>query len=335
MSALPEVMQFFGYPDLAGFDKENRELIYAMCDAGWTGRITSKRHWLGKAPDGKTQITVPSKNGNNRGLKNASSTFMRWVREHMPPEERDLFDKAKTETDPLIKGTLTESLVRKQGTRVAQEKDERIHKAIVDLIETEKIVIEPLIRPYLARKHSGKDGGTRYESQTTLERVWPDGQTDYQCAFPGCTWQSPSPKSVAMHYGQEHTRKGESEGAGEGPHHIDPEYTEPLTSRDYRPTQRLVDALADWIDTTDLTALTPQDLAVLFLTWAHERPDIEHVERPLIPLTDKQILDKVRMLVGQPDQSMELEALKTDLRILEDEVRRLREERTALRELLA
>jgi hypothetical protein len=260
---------------------------------------------------------------------------MRWMREHMPPEERDLFDKAKAERDPLIKDTLTESLVRKQGTRVMQEKDERIHKAIVDLIETEKIVIEPLIRPWLARKHAGKDGGTRYESQTTLERIWPDGKTDYQCAFPDCGWQSPSPRSVAMHYGQQHTRKGESEPAGVGPHHADPEYTEPVTSRDYRPTQRLVEALMRVIDTDEFAGMDASEQAALILSWFHDRPDIEHVERPLIPLTDKQILDKVRMLVGQPDQSEEIGVLKAQVLHLENEVSRLLEERSALRELLA
>jgi hypothetical protein len=316
-----------GYPDLPGFDKENRELVYAMHDAGWTGRRTSKGHFLAKAPDGSTQITVQAKNGNNRGLRNAKSTFLRWVREHMTPEENDLFDKAKEETDPLVKDVLAESLVRKQSTRVMQERDERIHTEIREAIKKGSIVIEPLVRPWLARKHAGKDGGTRYESQTTLERVWPDGRTDYQCAFPGCTWQSPSPRSVAMHYGQQHTRKGESEPAGVGPHHPDPQYTEPVSSRDYRPTQRLVDALADFIDTTDLSKVTPEELAVMFLTWAHERPDIEHEPRPLVPLTDKQTLDRIRMLVGMPDpdQTDKIESLTGEL----IEARRQRDEANA------
>lgn len=333
MSAVPALpLGFYGYPDLPGFDKENRELIYAMCDAGWNGRITSKNHWLGKAPDGKTTITVPSKQGNNRGLKNAHATFMRWVRAQMSPELVELWDKAKDEDDPMVRDTIAESVVKKHAVEIMQARDERIHKAIVDLIETEKIIVEPLIRPYLARKHSGKDGGTRYESETTLERVWPNGLTDYSCAFSGCGYESDKPRSVAMHYGQQHTRKGESEPAGEGAHVIDPDYTEPLTSR-YRPTERLLNTLAEFLGEHSWDNV--DDLALLFLTWANERPDLDHEPRPLVPLTDRQILDKVRMLVGQPDQSAEIDALRTEITTLEAEVTRLREERTALRELLS
>jgi hypothetical protein len=109
-----------------------------------------------------------------------------------------------------------------------------------------------------------------------------------------------------MHYGQEHTRKGETEPAGEGAHVIDLDYTEPLSSR-YRPTERLLNTLAEFLaehawDNVD-------DLALLFLTWANERPDLDHEPRPLVPLTDKQMLDKIRMIVGQPDQTETIERL--------------------------
>jgi hypothetical protein len=94
-----------------------------------------------------------------------------------------------------------------------------------------------------------------------------------------------------------------------------------------------VDALAEFL--TEHSWDNTDELAMLMLTWAHDRPDIEHESRPLVPLTDKQILDKVRMLVGQPDQTEEIDALKAEIAILEHEITRLRDERTALRELLA
>jgi hypothetical protein len=304
-----------------------------MCDAGWTGRRTSKGHWLGKAPDGTTTLTIPAKNGNNRGLANATAQFMRWLREHMSDEERDLFDKAKEEDNPIVKDVLADSLIRKQVERVIHERDERIEATIRTAIPEGTIVIEPLIRPWLARKHSGRDGGTRYESETTLERVWPNGRTDYQCALPGCDWTSDKPRSVAMHYGQQHTRKGEAEPASQdGPHHIDPEYTEPVTSRDYRPTDRLVRALEEYIAGHEWE--TVYDLSVLMLTWANERPDIEHESRPLVPLTDAQVLNRIRMLVGQPDQSDRIEELEATVDILSNEVARLKDEKAALRDLL-
>jgi hypothetical protein len=335
MTAIPALpFGFHGYPDLPGFAKENRELVYAMADAGWTGRMTSKGHFLAKAPDGKTTITVPAKNGSNRGLKNSHATFMRWMREQLSPELTALWDKAKQEDDPEIKDILAESVVKKHAVEIMNARDERVHHQIIEAIENGVITVEPLVRPYLARKHSGKDGGTRYESQTTLERVWPDGKTDYVCAI--CEWESENPRSVAMHYGQEHTRKGQTDPAGEGPHVIDPDYTEPLTTRDYRPTQRLLAAATEMIyGLMYEDGVNAEDIALAFLTWAHDRPDIEHVERPLVPLTDKQILDKVRMLVGQPDQSEEITALSRRVAELEGEVTRLTEERRALRDLLS
>ena len=325
------------YPTLGGFDKRNRELVYAMCDAGWTGRRTSKGHWLAMAPDKTTKITVPAKDTAGRGLKNAQAQFMRWMREHMTDEERDLFDKAKAEDDPLVKDVLADSLIRKQATRVMHERDERIDATIRTLIDEGTIVIEPLIRPWLARKHAGRDGGTLYESETTLERVWPDGRTDYQCAFPRCGWTADKPRSVAMHYGQEHTRKGNVQPASQdGPHHIDPTYTEPLTSREYRPTERLVMAAAEAIRALmDDEEATPESIARCFLEWAHDRPDIEHEPRPLVPLTDKDILNRIRVLVGQPDQSEEIAALQEENMNLANEVARLKDEKAALRDLLS
>jgi hypothetical protein len=333
MSALSDITPFFGYPDLPGFDKENRELVYAMCDAGWKGRITSKHHWLGKAPDGKTTITVPSKNGNNRGLKNAHATFMKWMREQLSPDLVALWDKAKDEDDPLLKDVMAESVVRKHAVEVMHARDERVHRAIVNAIENGEIIVEPLIRPWLARKQPGKDGGTRYESEAVLERVWPDGKTDYTCALEGCGYVSDNPRGVAAHYGKAHTMKGETAPAEVGPLHPDPEYTEPTTTRDYRPTQRLVDALKAVLD--GIVGQDTEQAAIAILTWMNERPDIEHESRPLVPLTDRQILDKVRMLVGQPDQTAEIDALKAEIAILEHEITRLRDERTALRELLS
>jgi hypothetical protein len=323
------------YPQLPGFDKDNKSLVYAMCEAGWKGRMTSKGHWLAKAPDGKTQITVPAKNGNNRGLKNANASFMRWLREHLPEEERAIWDAAKDETDPMVQDIIADGLVRKQTQRLVQENSQRAYDEFIEILRTDaRVVIEPLVRPWMAKKQPGKQGGVLYASEAVLERVWPTGETDYACAFPGCDYHSENPRGVAAHYGKAHTLKGQVEPASQdGPHVIDPTYTEPTTTRDYRPTQRLVDALASFL--ADHSWDNVDDLAVLMLEWAHYRDDIEHVERTFAPLTDTDIVNRIRLLVGQPDLTAELAALKSDIAVLEAEVNRLREERTALRELLS
>lgn len=326
------------YPDLPGFAKENRELVNAMCEYGWKGRITSKGHWMAKAPDGKTQITVPAKNGNNRGLKNAHATFMRWVKAQMPPEVAEAWEAAKTEPDPIIADVMADGVVRHMAQKAMQDNATREYEEAVahvkKAIEEGTIVIEPLIRPWLARKQPGPNGGTRYESQAVLERIWPDGRTDYTCSFAGCDYVNDKPVSVARHFGAAHTRNGNVQPAGEGPVHPDPSYTEPTQTRDYRPTERMVDTLMAVLDDILNDTADMRETAIRLLTWMNERPDIEHESRPLVPLTDRQVLDKIRMLVGQPDQSEEIAGLKAENLLLADEIVRLKEERRALRDLL-
>lgn len=299
----------YGYPPLPGFDKRNRALVYAMWDAGWTGRRTSKGHWLALAPDGTTKITVPSKDGNNRGFANAHAQFMRWVKAHATPEIQEVWDAALETDDPLLKDVLAESIVRKQTRQIVSDQMERKHKEFIEAMKNDpRVEIVPLVRPWMARKQPGKRGGVLYASEAVLERVWPTGETDYACAFEGCEYTGDNPRGVAAHYGKAHTLKGESEPAGQdGAQVIDPTYTEPTTTRDYRPTERLVTTLGDLLES--LRGMDIQEMAVAILTWMHDRPDIDHEPRTLIPLTDRQVLDRIRLLVGQPDQTDTIERL--------------------------
>jgi hypothetical protein len=290
-------------PALPGFDKECRSLVYAMIEAGWTGRITSKRHWFGKSPDGKATITVPSKYGNNRGLANAEAQFTRWIREqaHFPDGTPVL--EIPNYGDPVVDAIIREGIVRKTI--------EAVHKPAVQM------------RPWLARRNAKQGGGIRYESEAVIERTWPDGRVDYLCSVPDCGYENDKPRSVANHYGAAHTSKGETEPAGNGPLHVDPAYTEPASTRSYRPTQRLVDALKAVLD--GVVGQDTEEAAVAILTWMNERPDIEHESRPLVPLTDGDILNRIRLLVGQPDQTEQIESLTGEL----IEARRQRDEANA------
>ncbi len=296
-------------PALPGFDKECKALIYAMVEARWTGRVTSKRHWFGKSPDGKTTITVPSKMGMNRGLKNAKAQFMRWVREQAQFPDGTPVMEIPNYGDPIVDSIIREGIVKKTIEAVA------------------KPAPAVTLTPWLARRNAKQGGGIRYESEAVLERTWPDGRVDYICSVPDCGYESDKPRSVANHYGAAHTAKGETEPAGNGPLHVDPTYTEPVTTRDYRPTERLVAALMDVI--TGGEGLTADEMAVRILTWMHDRPDIEHESRPLAPLTDKDIVNRIRVLVGtpDPDQTEEIADLNFQIKMIEEDRERLREQR--------
>lgn len=203
--------------------------------------------------------------------------------------------------------------------------------------------------PWLAHRAANKQGGTMYESEAVIQRDWPEGITDYACAYEGCGYNSVRPRSVASHYGQKHTAAGETEAAGASKVVPVTDYTEPLTSRDYVPSDRLVKALAAYLTENEVGAYGMESLARAALVWAHERPDLPDAEAsPREPLSAEQIVERVRMLVGAPlaavleEVRIELGSSETERQYLMDanvELRQqledLRAERRALRDLLA
>lgn len=67
---------------LRGWDKECKSLVDAAQALGWTGRISSKGHWIGRSPDGTETMAVQPKQSSNRGLENTKARFTRWCRNH-------------------------------------------------------------------------------------------------------------------------------------------------------------------------------------------------------------------------------------------------------------
>ena len=266
---------------LPGFDAKANGLIELLTDYDWTGRVTSKGHWLGKAPDGKTTITVPSKMDNpSRAEANAKATFKRWVRDAFPDIATAL-DAAGDEDDPILHEVILLEGAHRKVTEVAIEQivksQERDIKELLGAIDW------PVRTPWIAHKASNSKGGVRYESEAVLQRLWENGDVDFECAFEGpqgaCGYHSDNPRGVAVHYGKAHTMKGQVEPAAQDKGlTVDPSYTEPLLSRDYNPTGRLVTALwrcsraAEWAWHRSGEGRRDSALDAL-------RPDIEHTER--------------------------------------------------------
>jgi hypothetical protein len=278
---------------IPGFDDKAMGLIELLSDYDWTGRVTSKGHWLGKSPDGKTSITIPSKMDNpSRAEKNAKATFKRWVREQYPDIAVAL-DAADNEDDPMIQDILMGKAHRQVAelavTQAAKHFEKELSNAMMEW---------PVRTPWLAHKASNTKGGVRYESEAVVQRTWNNGDVDYECAFPECGYTNTNPRSVGVHYGRQHTMKGETPPATQdGPKIIDPAYTEPLLQRDYKPTDRLITALAAVLEKLNGHG-TPSEMAEEILRWFHDRPDIEHVSRPDVQLTDADILFRIRRLVA-------------------------------------
>ena len=284
--------------DTRGFDSKARFFVDLVESHGWSVRRTSKGHIMARTPEGtepKLQVTIPPRmdSHHTRSSQNVKAAIQRWMRSNASETVRviDAGHDARADGDDIAAEVMFRGAARK------------IEEAVPPAVTID------YDGPWMAHKRYRPDGGTRYESAAVRERRYSDGRVDYYCSLApnGCEYESMNPKSVAVHYGKAHTAKGDEPALPDGATMVDPDYTEPLTSRTYNPTARLVEALAAWFssdDRLDDGMLSPTTLAESALRWMHERPDLEDVEHASRePLTDAQIIERIRRLVSSPLES--------------------------------
>lgn len=152
-------------------------------------------------------------------------------------------------------------------------------------------------RPWKATRSGGK-----YDSKAVLEQVLDGEVVAYLCAECRGFESLDDPHSVAAHYRRAHR-------LGKGT-----DTKNPVTERnaDYHPTQRLIDALTEYLNEHE-----DEDVVLAALTWMSTRPDLP-VPEPREPLTDAQILAKVRALVGAGPSVEEYDGVVAELREAEE-----------------
>jgi hypothetical protein len=291
---------------LGGFDANAKKIITTLEGYGWVFEVSSKGHAVGKAPDGTTTCSVARRLSRaNRSQQNAEAVVKRWER-HLEVQKLGLSVEALgADTgaifDPVIDGVIAAGVQKRVE---ALTRDERAARDGGDVVSR---------KPWLARQGTSREKGTTslYESHAVVEVTYADGTTEYECAREGCDYSSTNPRSVSSHF-RAHVRNGEAEPVGDLPRPsvakdvpVDPESIgNNYPGHGYTPTERLVKALAHALSqagTGDLTAL-----AYAALVWAKERPDLGDVEgRGREPLTDSEIVQRVRLLVGGRDPEME------------------------------
>lgn len=322
------------------FDPVAKAFLKDLADAGWTGRQTTAGDFLAKSPDGVT-LTVPRSMRGGHGGRNgdrARQTFDRWVREHLPAGpskgERivDAAALAIADGDTISADII---VAKGRGMLAAVEAEEPVMVvAPTRTVEPHRVRSEP----WLAHLTASARGGTKYPSAAVTEVTWSDETVTYECSQ-GCGYTAPKPRSVASHYAGAHTAKGE--GIDSITARLDAvpvaDYTEPLTVRDYVPSERLILALAEWLTEGVIRdgAQSPRSLAESMLRWAHERPDLGDVEhRTPQALAPEQILTRIRELVGRPLVD-DLETARTQAAEAQDAARQATEERDAMARTLA
>lgn len=140
-------------------------------------------------------------------------------------------------------------------------------------------------------------GATLYESKAVVEVRDGDEVVWYEC--PTCSHREDNPRSAAAHY-----RRAHRVGLGR-----DNQNPSSAVNTDYRPSLRLLEALAEFLAAGDW--VTPEDAALSALVWFHERPDLGDPEFRHFPaMTDTQIVQRIRTLVGTGVTEEEMEDLR-------------------------
>jgi hypothetical protein len=160
--------------------------------------------------------------------------------------------------------------------------------------------------PWMARLRAGTEGvssGKRYASHAVLERLWSDNHTDYVCAQAGCSVESDDPNFIANHYARSKDHEHKWVKSGVRPAAVmqveDPDYTQPSGARRQQRVEALAKRIAKIIAAVHGGGNSDPDyLAVRIaeeLTPDHEATDVATGR----PLTDQEILDRIRRLLDR------------------------------------
>jgi len=294
--------------DLTGFHKQMKDLIGVAIDLGWVARQEgSPSHGKGTvvlhAYDNSQSIrATPVRQINEAKLRTMRAKVVRYaeplrraemvakiewaeMRAHGPTAD-DAFNLSPTSTQIQLAGAAVE---------VGVSDSETVQ------VPGPEIVSE---RPWLARRVATKSGGLGYESQAVIERTWSDGAVEYVCAFIDCGYTHHRARSVANHYGAAHTSKGLAEPTNIGKGRKSTplvDHFEPTFHKEYKPTDRLIQALSDFLANEMLDGADLTNIAEAALRWAHERPDLPDLEHHVPAALDPEdILERIRLLVGAP-----------------------------------
>ena len=211
------------------------------------------------------------------------------------------------EVSEAINETIIERAIDKHTTEVerlekrAKDPSQHLSSTIADSLGAEVLLSE---RPHMAKRHDGKDGKSAvvYPSEVVTEQIWSDGKVSYRCTL--CGWggrDQTNHRSVANHSGV-HRLKEKNKAAQKNtvviPEVIPPAYKKGESHREYKPSERVVAALAAFLEENQEPKESPESLALLMLTWMHERPDLGDPEdRVREPLDDAGVLSRIRSLV--------------------------------------
>lgn len=168
-------------------------------------------------------------------------------------------------------------------------------------------------QPALMHYSLSTSGGKSYPSPTTNERKWSDGVIDYACSVKGCGKESDNRLAFrGAHYAM-HVRKGEVPAfdmkALRSQVVDDPNYTEHAWERKTGIRDARSRALAALLAELDLKNLSADELAEKIMDWLAVQGGGGGGFNGE-PLSDAQVLDRVRVLVDRGNYSAQADKIE-------------------------
>lgn len=318
------------------FGKEAADFIELAASLGWkcvfnnTGTSVALIPHTGDAPAQRIHLSSRNKGGGlmrkyaKRLAKGADQRLVN-VAVHIAEDDKMTMDEKQAAQLSLGKMFLEEDPEQRK-VLPAEPKKERFVKpaavtpaAVAEKVKKERHVISE--RPALMHYSLSNKGGQSYPSKTTIERRWSDGAVDYVCAVPTC---DAGPRKDRRSFGGSHwamhVRKGEAEPVDVEEMRKnrvdDPSYTETAWSRKQTYRDKRVADLTEMLKAVDLKSITPEDLAAMLVEFLSD--DSGGGGGNSEPLTDEQIIDKIRTLVDRGTYAEQETALAEQRRTLDD-----------------
>lgn len=191
--------------------------------------------------------------------------------------------------------------------------------AVAAKVKKERHIISE--RPALMHYNLTQKGGQSYPSKTTVERRWSDGAVDYVCAVSTCGEVSTNRRAFGGPHWAMHVRKGEAQPVDmeEARKSLvdDPSYTETAWTRKQSLREKRKAELTEMLKAINLAKVSVEDLAEQIMEFFGSDfvgTGGNHGE----PLTDEQVLDRIRALVDRGTYAKQEEVLTSQRKEIED-----------------
>lgn len=293
-----------------GFNKEARKTITLAVERGWKLLVTNRGHCTVIAPPPNEHININISQRRSDGP-------VRQVREKIT---RYGNEPTKIETTEKRVPQVEERSVRTEPKPRKRIEDMRFESTDEDLdLDAPAVTYEKPTAADRAARHIVRTGpmisrrGQRrgYVSEIANEREWSDGTIEFVCNVPGCDhgpdggpYVTENRLSIGPHR-KVHVNKGEVDATDQdrAPRVVIPPY-EPTVTKEYHPRNDRLRSLSMAL-LAKLVSLGPDltdheradALAEAALAWSHERSGggLSDAERE--PLTDAQLLGRIRGLL--------------------------------------